>query len=392
MIRIKKTVIIFFLILLLPTCIYGSEHETEDNIELIMEQLQILNLEEIEEAINSIDDITYEYFPKINLKDFISSIIKGDRTIESKDILKGIGEFFLKEVLENINLLIEILAITIICAVLTNLQSSFENDTVGELAYYICYILLTTIIIKSFTIIMFLGKNTVDNMVNFMQIILPILLTLLVAVGGVTANALFHPIVLGSINIVGILVKDIIFPFIYFSFIIGLVSRISKKIQFTKLSELLRQVVITVIGASLTVFIGIMSMYGIASKVDGVTVRTAKFAVDKFVPIVGKFLSDAMDTVVGCSAVLKNAVGVIGLFTLFLICIIPIIKIVALIFIYKVVIAVIEPVSTIEIGECLNEVSKSLLLVLASLLSISIMFFITITIIVEAGNVTMMLR
>src|SRR5699024_11936825 len=89
--------------------------------------------------------------------------------------------------------------------------------------------------------------------------------------------------------------------------------------------------VITVIGASLTVFIGIMSMYGIASKVDGVTVRTAKFAVDKFVPIVGKFLSDAMDTVVGCSAVLKNAVGVIGLFTLFLICIIPIIKIVALI-------------------------------------------------------------
>lgn len=392
MIKMKKTVIIIFFILMLPTCIYGNEYEDEDNIDLIMEQLEILNLDEIEEAIKSIDDITYEYFPKLNFKDFISSIIKGDRIIEAKDILKGMGEFFLKEVLENINLLIEILAITIICAVLTNLQSSFENDTVGELAYYICYILLTTIVIKSFTIIMLLGKNTVDSMVNFMQIILPILLTLLVAVGGVTANALFQPIVLGSINIVGILVKDMIFPFIYFSFIIGLISRISKKVQFTKLSELLRQVVITVIGASLTVFIGIMSMYGIASKVDGVTVRTAKFAVDKFVPIVGKFLSDAMDTVVGCSAVLKNAVGVIGLFTLFLICIIPIIKIVALIFIYKVVIAVIEPVSTIEIGECLNEVSKSLLLVLASLLSISIMFFITITIIVEAGNVTMMLR
>lgn len=133
-------------------------------------------------------------------------------------------------------------------------------------------------------------------------------------------------------------------------------------------------------------------MYGIASKVDGVTVRTAKFAMDKFIPIVGGFLSDAMDTVVGCSAVLKNAVGVIGLFTLFLICIIPVIKIIALIFIYKVVIAVIEPVSTVKIGECLVEVSKSLLLLLASLLAVSIMFFITITIIVEAGNVTMMLR
>ncbi|MCR2042801.1 stage III sporulation protein AE [Anaerosalibacter massiliensis] len=388
----KKTVIIFFLILILPTCIYGSESENDDNIDYIMEQLEILDIEEIEEVIKSLDDVTYDYFPEINFKDFVLSMIKGERTIKAEDILKGMGKFFLKEVAENIALLIQILAITIVCAILTNLQSSFENDTVGKLAYYICYILLATIVIKSFTVIMTLGKTTVDNMVNFMQIILPILLTLLVAVGGITSNAIFHPIVLGTVNIVGVLVKDIIFPFIFFSFTIGLMSRISEKVQFTKLSELLRQVVVTVIGISLTIFIGIMSMYGIASKVDGVTVRTAKFAMDKFIPIVGKFLSDAMDTVVGCSAVLKNAVGVIGLFTLFLICIIPIIKIIALIFVYKVVIAVIEPVSTIEIGECLNEVSKSLLLVLASLLSVSIMFFITITIIVEAGNITVMLR
>ncbi|WP_050069801.1 stage III sporulation protein AE [Anaerosalibacter massiliensis] len=388
----KKTVIIFFLILILPTCIYGSESENDGNIDYIMEQLEILDIEEIEEVIKSLDDVTYDYFPEINFKDFVLSMIKGERTIKAEDILKGMGKFFLKEVAENIALLIQILAITIVCAILTNLQSSFENDTVGKLAYYICYILLATIVIKSFTVIMTLGKTTVDNMVNFMQIILPILLTLLVAVGGITSNAIFHPIVLGTVNIVGVLVKDIIFPFIFFSFTIGLMSRISEKVQFTKLSELLRQVVVTVIGISLTIFIGIMSMYGIASKVDGVTVRTAKFAMDKFIPIVGKFLSDAMDTVVGCSAVLKNAVGVIGLFTLFLICIIPIIKIIALIFVYKVVIAVIEPVSTIEIGECLNEVSKSLLLVLASLLSVSIMFFITITIIVEAGNITVMLR
>lgn len=388
----KKTVIIFFFILLLPRCIYSIEDENEGNMDLIMEQLEILNIGEIEEAIGDLDHLTYEYFPKLDFKDFVSSIIKGERRVEVREILMGIGQLFLKEVFENLTLLIQILAITLICAILTNLQASFEKDTVGQLAYYICYILLTTIVIKSFSTIMVMGKVTVDNMVRFMQLLLPILLTLLIAVGGVTANAIFHPIVLGTVNIVGILIKDIIFPFIFFSFIIGLISRISEKIQLTKLSELLRQVVITIIGISLTVFIGIMSMYGIASKVDGVTVRTAKFAMDKFIPIVGGFLSDAMDTVVGCSAVLKNAVGVIGLFTLFLICIIPVIKIIALIFIYKVVIAVIEPVSTVKIGECLVEVSKSLLLLLASLLAVSIMFFITITIIVEAGNVTMMLR
>jgi len=239
---------------------------------------------------------------------------------------------------------------------------------------------------------MVLGQSTVDKMVNFMEIILPILLTLLVAVGGTITNAIFHPMVLGTVNIIGILIKDIIFPLIFFSFIVGIISRISEKVQFTKLSELMRQIVVTILGVSLTVFIGIMSVYGVASKVDGITARTAKFAVDKFIPVVGKFLSDAMDTVVGCSLILKNAVGGIGLFALFLICVFPTIQIVALIFIYKVLIVLIEPISTMRIGDSLNEVSKSLVLILVSIISVSMMFFITITIIVEAGNISMMLR
>lgn len=81
-----------------------------------------------------------------------------------------------------------------------------------------------------------------------------------------------------------------------------------------------------------------------------------------------------METVVGCSAILKNAVGVIGLFALFLICIIPVMKIISIIFLYKLTIAIIEPISGQKEIECLNEVSKSLTLILASILSVATMF------------------
>lgn len=133
-------------------------------------------------------------------------------------------------------------------------------------------------------------------------------------------------------------------------------------------------------------------MYGITSKIDGITIRTAKFAVDKFIPIIGSFLSDAVETVVGCSAILKNGIGAVGLLTLFLICIAPIIKIVVLLFVYKLIAAVIQPVASSNIVECFSQVSKSLLLILVSVLSTATMFFITITIIVEAGNAALMLR
>ena len=132
----------------------------------------------------------------------------------------------------------------------------------------------------------------------------------------------------------------------------------SEKIQFSQLSELIRQIIIGIITGSLTIFIGIITMFGIGSKIDGMTIRTAKFAVDNLVPIVGKFLSDAVETVVSCSAILKNGIGIIGLIALFLICIVPIIKIVVLIFSYKIIGAIAQTIASENIVNFFNEVER----------------------------------
>lgn len=391
--KLRITIIILILLCVLPSICYANDSlEIKNNYNFLMEQYNSLNIDEIEKSIRNKDVNDENFVRDFNFKEYVNSLLKGENTIDSKAILNRIGKIFFKEVYENIPLLIKILSITIICAVLANIQNSFERTTVSELAYYISYILIITLVIKSFNSVMELSRSTVDSMVNFMEIILPTLLTLLVAVGGLRASTFFHPIVLGGVNIIGILIKDIVFPLIFFSFIVGIISRISERIQFSKLAELMRQVIVTLLGGFLTIFIGIMSIYGVVSSVDGITARTAKFAVDRFIPIVGKFLSDAMDTVVGCSLILKNAVGSLGLFALLFICISPIIKVVALIFMYKLIVAVTQPISSMRVGDCLEEVNKALLLVLASLLSVSMLLFITITIIVEAGNVTMMLR
>ncbi len=69
-------------------------------------------------------------------------------------------------------------------------------------------------------------------MVDFMQIILPILLTLLTAVSGPNTRLLFHPIVLGTISIVSSIIKNLVFPLILFAFTIGIISNVSEKFSF----------------------------------------------------------------------------------------------------------------------------------------------------------------
>lgn len=359
---------------------------------LLREQLEILNVGELELILEDILRGNESFVPRVNLREDILSLVKGEKKIDSGQLIKGIAKLLFNEIYNNLNLIIQILIITIACAFLTNLQTTFEKDTVSQLAHYACYVILAMQIMNSFNLALELGKNTVENMVKFMQLLLPALLTLLTAIGGVTSRTIFHPVLIGAVNIIGTLIKDIVFPLIFFTFIISVIGNISQKVQFSKLSQLMRQIIIVIISASFTVFIGIITMYGLGANIDGVTIRTAKFAVDNFIPIIGKFLSDAMEVVVGCSSILKNGVGIVGLLSLFLICVVPAIKIIIIIFIYKTVAALVEPIASINISNFYSQVANSLLLILVGILSVATMFFITITVIVEAGNATMMLR
>ncbi len=73
----------------------------------------------------------------------------------------------------------QILVIIIASSILTNLQSSFEKDTVGQLAHYTCYVILAMMIVNSFTVSLNLGKKNsrangkfyADNITSFIDFI-----------------------------------------------------------------------------------------------------------------------------------------------------------------------------------------------------------------------------
>lgn len=391
--NLKSIFLLTVIMLVFSTSICWASQDNISPESIIADQLDKLNIVELQEILDSMNKDLEEYIPKLEIRSFITKVLKGEEIISLQDIITGFVRYFFKEVIANWKILGQIIVLAAIYAVLSNLQSAFENDAVGKLAYTVCYLVIITITIKSFMIAITLGQQTIDTMVAFMQALLPVLLGLLIAMGGVTTSVFFHPVLLGSIGLIGTIIKSIVLPLILFSAVLAIVNNLSSKVQVTKLASLLKQSAVVILGFVLTIFVGIISIQGItAATVDGITMRTAKFAVGNFIPIVGGFLSDAMDTVVGYSMLLKNGVGVIGLVAIFIICLAPMIKIVALIAIYKISAAIVEPIAQSQLSDCLNHMSNSLVLIFATVASVAIMFFITIAIIVGAGNITLMMR
>jgi stage III sporulation protein AE len=141
------------------------------------------------------------------------------------------------------------------------------------------------------------------------------------------------------------------------------------------------------------VFIGVTMVQGLGTAaVDGVSIRTAKYAIDNFVPIVGGMFADTVDTLVGCSLLIKNALGTTGLMVLVGICISPMIQSLCAVLIYRLSAAILQPVAESSIVDCLYDFSNVLMLLFIIQLSISAMFLLLIAQMLVVGNLTVMLR
>lgn len=352
-----------------------------------------LDLKDVQSYINQLDSAVKGAVPQFDFKEMVIKLVKGEQDWKPADILNNIMSMLFKEVVANFALLGKLVILAVICAVLQNLVCSFEKGTTGQLAYSVAYLVLITIAIGSFSLAVNAGREVVDAMVTFMQALLPVLLTLLVAVGGFASAAIFSPVILTTLGIFGTMIKNIILPLFFFVAILGVVSNLTDRFKVTSLADLLKTVAMGLMGVFTTVFLGVLAIQGVAGAVsDSVTFRTARFTVKTFVPMVGGMLSDALDAVISSSLLIKNALGIAGIGVIGAIMIVPLLKIVTLAFTYKLAGSLIQPVADGQMVDCLNSLGNSLFLVFAAVATAGLLFFFTITIVVGIGNITVMLR
>ncbi|SMC59015.1 stage III sporulation protein AE [Sporomusa malonica] len=301
--------------------------------------------------------------------------------------------YLFKEIAINIHLMGKLLFLAVLCALLQNLQNSFEQSTISLLAYSVCFIFLSVIALSAFYQGLTLARETVGNMVGFMEALLPLLLSLLAGVGALTSVALFTPLMLLVVSVTSVLVKDIILPLLFLTAILECVNYLSGNYKLSNLTGVLKQAGMMTLGLVLVIFIGIVSIQGVAGSVaDGLTLRTAKYATATFIPVVGKMFADTVELVMGASLLLKNAVGIFGVLAIALLCALPLVKLISLVVVIKIAGALIQPMGDEKMAKCLDAMGNNLLLVFGALLTVALMFFLVVTMIIGAGSVAMMLR
>ncbi|MGZ7443886.1 stage III sporulation protein AE [Paenibacillus sp. TH7-28] len=333
------------------------------------------------------------FFPDQKLPSFMDMLLQQDQSFSLRTGLTGLMKYMWHEVLYNGRILVTIVLLSIFSMILETLQTAFERKQVSKVAYSICYLVILVLAINSFHVAITYATKAIGGMIDFMMAMVPLLFTLLASMGGAVTVTVTHPLVVFMVHAVGTAVHTIVFPLLFFSAVLHIVSSLSDKYKLTQLADLLRTISMALLGVLLTVFLGVISVKGIAGSVtDGVTLRAAKYLTGNFVPVVGKVFADATDTVISASLLVKNSIGLVGVIILLFLCAFPAIKIITLALIFNLSAAVMQPLGESPIVTCLETIGKSMLYVFAALAAVGLMFFLAITIMLTAGNITVMMR
>lgn len=381
----KKIILIFILVLIIlmfPTQVFAK------NEEIMTSTQEKFN---INSFLKDAKEYTGDFFEDVSITDMFNEAVQGK--INNQTIYKKVLKLLGQEVTSSLKVLISILVIIVIHGILKSITDSLENNNVSQIIYFVQYILIVTLIMSNFTEIIKLVQETANNLVGFINVLIPLLLTLMVYTGSITTSTVLEPIILFISNFTGNIIANVLIPVVLIIVVFSIISKISERIQIEKISKFLKSSVVWFLGIVLTIFVGVVSLEGtLSSSVDGITAKTAKAAVSSVIPVVGKVLGDVVDSVLGCGVILKNAVGFIGVIVIIGICIMPIIKIGTLSIIYSLASAVVQPVADEKIVKLLDEMSGVFKLLLAILCSLSVILIIGITMVVKISNSGMMYR
>lgn len=300
--------------------------------------------------VDSYLEVFEKYVEENNLEEFSPknlylNLVSGEG-IDYKNILDTFVSNLVIQVKESMNSAITIFVIIIVMAILSSLELDKNSDIV-KISKLIVLICVSSILLKNYIEIVDMFRNLVNMLGTVMQAVSTFLMGVLIASGKITSTGIIQPLILFISNFICVVTQYIVIPFFTISIVINIISKISENIRLDELSGMFRKSSLYIFSSIIAIFILILSMESTVTKsIDNIYFKTTQNIVSNAVPVVGKFLSDSLDTVLGATELIGKVGGAVALVSVVLIVSVPIIKLIIIVVLYKLLTAFSEPINS----------------------------------------------
>lgn len=322
-----------------------------------------------------------------SFEDMVSSLMQGDVEVEQNDWKKYCYEIFLKELEANIGILVKLILLAVITAIFTNMSGTVGKGLISENGFYITYLIMTALLMSSFYLIYQVAEDTVTDLIQIMEALIPTYMMAVSFSSGVTSSAILQESMVLGISAVSWGIRKIVFPCIQLFVVLQLVNNLQEEDFFSKFGELIQTGVKWLLKSILAVVVG---MNAIKSMLAPAADSVAAAALQRGLGAVpgGQALNAVSGVVIGSGILIKNAIGVGGMLLIAMAVTLPIIKMSVFILSYKFIAALLQPISDKRMIQGIQGISEGGQLLMTAVLTVIVLFLLSIAIVAVSTNVT----
>lgn len=388
------TLLLLVLSLTLPsTATYAEESQTiEEDLEEelgqeIDNQLGNLDLSSLEDILNSLTDGELAIFGSNSFIGKLQDLINGNFE-DGTSLWSALLNLFFENILSLLPIISIIIAVSLLGSMIQGLKPANNGKSISNIIHFVTYGVIVVLVLSITVKMVTLTTNTMQSMKSQMDAIFPLLLTLLTAVGGTTSTSVYQPAMAMLSGLIMNLFTYVLLPIFIFSVVFSVVSNLSNNVKLDKFTSFFNSTYKWLIGLIFTVFTAFLSIQGItAGSIDGISIRTARYAIRSYIPILGSYISDGMGLILVSSNLIKNAVGATGLFLLLATILSPLIQLILFMLALKLIAGILEPLGNKQIANFVSSLSKSLVLLIVLIIGLAFIYFIMLGLVMCSANV-----
>ena len=385
-------IIAFFAVIYTPTYTYCATSslvqvgkELESDVDDILGDIDFTPIDEV---IGNFNDSQARMFSITNVKQKVKSVINGENAVDYSTLLEVVVQIVIQLISTYTPMFALIIGIGIIASLLGQIKSKFAEKSTADIVHFVCFCLIVVIMASSVNKLVVSVKNTLSTMQSQINVLFPIILTLMAGIGSVSSVGVFQPVLAVMSNVITIVITKVAIPIFLFSFVLNVIGHLSSNVKLDKFSSFLSSLFKWLIGITFTIFFAVMSIQGIsAGAFDSVSLRTAKFTISSYVPIMGGYLSQGMDLILASGVLIKNSVGLVGILIIISTILAPILEIIVFSLLLKAVSAIIQPLGNNRITNFLHETSKTITMLSTCIIVVGFMYFVSIALCMATANV-----
>lgn len=359
----------------------ASDRTADELTEELLDELELGGMERFLQEQETEMDLDISFF------ELLKSFLSGDDDVDFAKVWAWLLSHGLDAVRQNKTYLAQMLILLLAFAMLQGIAGIFSDSFLSDISFLAVYFLFLYNALRIFASMQQIVYSCMDRIAEFTLLVQPVFCMAMIFSTGINSASLTYEMTLLVLYLVQNLLQKFLMPLVFVFLITQFANYAWKEERFSSMAKLIEGAVNLSQKVLVSFILGINLIQGMVAPAVDQLKKTAAIRTIGVIPGLGGAMNAVSEMLLGTGLLIKNCVGATVIVVLILLCAKPFLEIGILAFIYRVLAALVEPVTDKRISGVLDALARAGMLYLKLVVTAILMLFLTVAVVCVATSV-----